>query len=322
MQTFNPKQYLAISIANHYGLDKISWDERIQWVKDNYSNLEDLSDEVLYLKAVKALRDTDKGIPTGYLMDLDATSSGYQIMSLLADDEVGMMETNVLDAGTRKDLYTGIAEEMSKLTGSTITRSDIKKPVMTVGYGSRAQPESMFGKGTPALKAFYKALDNKLPGAMQVMEVIAYCWSKKKTEHVWTLPDGHKVVLPSIITKDYKIESDEMKQIFTYRTEVNQAHENGTNLIANVVHSIDGYIAREMVRMAHKQGFILTHIHDSYWFSPVYGNKVRRNYNIILSRINEMKLLEQITKEITGKSVVECTSKYFNKILSANYSIS
>jgi hypothetical protein len=40
MQKFNPKQFVAIAVANAKGMDKLKWNERIQWVKDNYDNLE------------------------------------------------------------------------------------------------------------------------------------------------------------------------------------------------------------------------------------------------------------------------------------------
>jgi DNA-directed RNA polymerase len=31
MQLFRPLDYLKIAIANHYGLDKKTWDERLSW---------------------------------------------------------------------------------------------------------------------------------------------------------------------------------------------------------------------------------------------------------------------------------------------------
>ena len=330
MQEFNPKQYLAISIANHFGKDKLTWDERIQWVKDNYDSLEDLINEAdakpLYLKAVKALRDTDKGIPTGYLMDLDATSSGYQIMSILANDLVGMENTNVIenDSDTRMDIYGSIARIMTDMVGEEIPRSLVKKPIMTVGYGSKLQPAILFGDGTPESEAFYKALYTMLPGAMGVMQVLRNCWDESKIEHTWTLPDKHKVVLPSTQMVDSKIESDELNQVFTYRHEVMQPHDRGTNIIANIVHSIDGWIAREMVRMAHRQGFTCTHIHDSFWFHPMYGNHVRKNYNAILANLCRSKYFERVTEEITRVTQVRVsdTQENVEKILEANYSLS
>lgn len=81
MKTFNPMQYLAIDIANQMGLDKVTYEERIQWVKDNIDNLEQLADQadepMLYWKAVKALRQAQNGEATGHTVALDSVCSGY-----------------------------------------------------------------------------------------------------------------------------------------------------------------------------------------------------------------------------------------------------
>lgn len=84
MQTFNGKQYLAIDIANNFGLDKETWDNRIQWVKDNYQDLEQFEDQAdekfLFSKGVKTLRRVDKGEPTGFIMGLDATAKYWSFV--------------------------------------------------------------------------------------------------------------------------------------------------------------------------------------------------------------------------------------------------
>jgi DNA-directed RNA polymerase len=315
MQTFNPKQYLAIDIANNYGLDKVSWDERIQWVKDNYSSLEGMSDNPLYIKAVHALREVDKGYPTNHMMSLDATASGYQIISCITDDEKGCLSTNVLDSGERMDIYTRVGQIMG------VSRDVIKKPLMTMAYGSVLQPELTFSK-PGELEKFYRSVNEAAPGVIELMNILELCWNSESDAHCWTMPDGFQVVMKNEWREDFKIESNELGSVFTYRTTVTGPSKRSTPLLANFVHSIDGYIAREMVRMAHKQGFQLGVIHDSYWFSPVYGNQVRRNYNIILSRINEMKLLQTLTRKIARKAIVEVTSELSNRILAANYSLS
>ena len=70
MKEFNPMQYLAIDIANQYGLNKENFETRIQWVKNNINCLEEYTDEaeepLLYYKAVKALRDAQAGKPIVY----------------------------------------------------------------------------------------------------------------------------------------------------------------------------------------------------------------------------------------------------------------
>ena len=81
MKQFNPMQYLAIDISNQMGKDKLNFEDRIQWVKDNINYLEDYQDQaeepILYYKAVNALRDAQAGKPIGHTVALDASNSGY-----------------------------------------------------------------------------------------------------------------------------------------------------------------------------------------------------------------------------------------------------
>ena len=45
MKEFNPMQYLAIDIGNQWGLDKLNFEDRIDWVKANEKYLEDYQDQ-------------------------------------------------------------------------------------------------------------------------------------------------------------------------------------------------------------------------------------------------------------------------------------
>ena len=80
MKQFNPIQYLAIDIANHWGLDKETYETRIQWVKDNIDNLKSYQSQaeepILYAKTVNALRLSQQGLPTGHTVALDSVCSG------------------------------------------------------------------------------------------------------------------------------------------------------------------------------------------------------------------------------------------------------
>ena len=84
MKKFTAVEYLAIDIANHAGLDKETFENRIQWVKDNQDALESVQAEepYLYQKAVKAFRNALKGLPIGHTVTLDSVASGMQLMSV------------------------------------------------------------------------------------------------------------------------------------------------------------------------------------------------------------------------------------------------
>ena len=65
-QHLTPYQYILVDVANAWGLDKLTWDERIQWTRKNLTQLESLHSQAetppLYFAAVQALRDAEKGI--------------------------------------------------------------------------------------------------------------------------------------------------------------------------------------------------------------------------------------------------------------------
>ena len=66
---------------------------------------------------------------------------------------------------------------------------------------------------------------------------------------------------------------------------------------------MDGYIVREMIRRAHKQGFELLTIFDDFYTSPNNMNKVRANYLDIMCEIADSNLLESIISELLGTRV-------------------
>ena len=151
MKQFNPMQYLAIDIANCWGLDKENFETRIQWVKDNINYLEEYTDKaeepILYYKAVKALRGAQSNKPIGHTVALDSASSGLQLMSVLMRCRKGASLTGLIDPDNRTDAYTLITERVNAKLDSelAIPRKDSKKAVMTMLYGSTKVPEEVFG---------------------------------------------------------------------------------------------------------------------------------------------------------------------------------
>ncbi len=117
MKEFNPMQYLAIDIANCYGLGKLNFEDRIEWVKTNEKYLEDYQDQaeepLLYYKAVKALRDAQAGKPIGHTVALYSASSGLQLMSAVMRCKGGASLTGLIDPDTRTDAYTLITEKLN-----------------------------------------------------------------------------------------------------------------------------------------------------------------------------------------------------------------
>jgi DNA-directed RNA polymerase len=317
---------IKIAVANHAGHDKLTWNERIKWFNQQLDwDMDQFNEPILGSKALGAYYDAKNGRKTGYVMSIDATASGLQIMSALSGCKDTARVCNMINTGTREDVYQMIADKMNvRLNGKfRVTRKDVKKPCMTTFYNSLANPRQTFNK--LQLKAFYATLDGLMPGAMEVMETINEFWDYDGDIHMWTLPDGHVARVPVTEMSDVRIEVDELDhRTFTYRYDKQQPSENYRSLVANIVHSVDGYVAREMVRRCHAMGIELVHIHDCFVFSPDYLQTVSQMYREILAQIADSDLLSDILSEISGTyiPVTKMSDDLSKDILNSEYMLS
>lgn len=329
MMKFTGLEYLYIDIANHFGFTRLTWDDRITWTLTNIDKLEQRVDEakdpLLYIKAINALNLTLDGVPTGHLMELDASASGLQLMACLIGCHTTAANVNLIDTSKRECIYNKVAIDMDAICHDNITREEIKHPLMTTLYGSKRQPRELFGEDTPELNAFYAALTKEVPGALEVMDDVQSCWNPLALAHTWHLPDNHVANVKVMVTIDKKIEVDELNHAtFTHRAIVNQPTQSGISLMANVIQSIDGYVCREMIRKSVKQEFDLLTIHDSFWCHPNHMQQVRENYVNILADIADSDLLQNILSELLGENIIY--KKYSNNlaplIRQSNYALS
>jgi hypothetical protein len=259
MKTFTGWEYLLIDVANNFNLDldKQRFEDRIQWTTANLEQLETLAagskwkEKPLYLKAVMAVRDAQKGIPSGHLVGLDAVCSGLQIMSVLSGCEAGATATGLIDPDRRADAYTKCTEIMSKKLGGIeeTNRKKVKQAVMTAFYGSQKEPEKAFGKDTPELAAFYESMYELSPGSCELLEELLDSWQSFALAHTWKLPDGFTAHVRVMQQQKEDIEVDELDHhTYRYVHYVNEGCEKDKKNAANVVHSVDGYILRSLLR--------------------------------------------------------------------------
>lgn len=252
MTPFTPIQYLQIDIANAYGLDKQSWTDRIEWVCDHEDTLEEYTkhaeEPAQFMAGVMAYRKAQKGEAIGYLCGLDATASGLQLLSILAGCEKSASICNVINTGQREDAYTRLYQEVCAKLGTTqsVVRKAVKAALMTHLYGSKLEPIKAFGEDTPELKAFYQSIDELLPGANTLNYDLISLWQANAYSHNWILPDGYEVVVKVEDTITHQVQF--LGETYECNETVNQPKEKGLAMGANIVHSIDGMIVREMNR--------------------------------------------------------------------------
>lgn len=254
MEMFTGVEYLKLDIANSFGLDKALFAERLAWVNRHLHELEDLweqADEpMLYISGVMALRDAQAGMPIGHLVAFDACSSGLQLMAVMGGCLVTARNTGLVDPMVRSDIYTQCTQEMQqRVTLTPVDRKEVKQALMTRFYGSVANPKAIFGEDTPELAAFYAATQAVAPGPSDLMQDMLNAWQDGALEHRWTLPDGFVVHVKVMQQKLAKFEVDELNHAtFSHIVYVNEGEKKGISLPANIVHSVDALVVREMNR--------------------------------------------------------------------------
>ncbi|WP_455596802.1 DNA-directed RNA polymerase [Cloacibacillus porcorum] len=172
-------KWLAVHLANTYGNDKVSFEDRVRWVQENeewilecaYHPLDntdkwahkDVSEPFCFLAACfewAGYKREGNSYKSHCAVALDGSCSGIQHYSAMLRDEVGAIATNVKRVpGTdgKNDIYGDVAKatlglierdvadaEVGEyatlvLAHKMIDRKTVKRAVMTLPYGSKFQ---------------------------------------------------------------------------------------------------------------------------------------------------------------------------------------
>lgn len=294
MEKFTPIQYLKIDIANSWGLDKLNWDARIAWFDDNAANMGELiqqaKEPALFYAGCKAYENALNGVPSGYMISLDATSSGLQLLAALTGDSKAAKLCNVLDfseeaVAQRRDGYTVIYNRMLAQVGEAakIDRDDVKYAIMTALYSSKAAPKQVFGEGA-LLDLFYDTMSDSAPGAWELNEAMLGLWDPTTLSHDWVLPDNFHVKVK--VMDSIKETVHFLNEPFDVFHKVNRPMKDGRSLGANTIHSIDGMIVREMTRRCDYDVLKINELYDILSdFDPLLAGKntVSENDKLVLT---------------------------------------
>lgn len=290
MKFYTGWQYLLIDAATQFGLDKLTFEKRIEWSTENLHILEDLADQAetkpLFIKAVMAIRKAQAGRSTGHMVGLDATCSGVQIMSCLTGCVAGARATGLIDPNVRADAYSATTVRMNEILGGgvNVSRKDAKQALMTSYYGSKATPKDIFGEGTKELDAFYQAASEIAPGAWNLLQVLLASWQPGALMHAWKMPDGFDVRVKVMQKVELRIEVDELDHAsFTYEYYENQGSKKGLSNVANVTHSVDAWVLRSMHR--------------------------RCNYNQEMAYDAHQYILDELSARLDGRPAMQCPAE-------------
>jgi DNA-directed RNA polymerase, mitochondrial len=159
--------WLAVHGANCFGVDKVSFDERIQWVEENQAAIMDSA--LNPLDGARFWCEADSPYQflafaqewAGYTMQgtsyvshiavgLDGSCNGLQNFSAMLRDEIGGAATNLVPSDKPSDIYSEVAKVAEGLVArdvaanvdhaalwvGKVSRKIAKRPSMTLSYGA------------------------------------------------------------------------------------------------------------------------------------------------------------------------------------------
>lgn len=281
MQHFTPAQWVLIDAANTYGLDKETYEDRLKFGRELLEKVkaeEDLSAMTkeadtppLFVKSLYAIEDILAGNPTSHIIELDAVNSGPQLLSVLLHCKTGMRNSGVINTGVRPDGYNIILDNMNQFTreqtedvedtaisnpnakvivredGGAIERKEVKNAAVPYAYGSDHKPIQVFGQDV--FHVFEEGYARTFPLAAWIRQVLINAWDSSALYHEFESIDGfvsHLECRGTVSTK-----STIQGYTYTYIQEENRplvpGFDQGTkSLVANVTHSGDAFLVREM----------------------------------------------------------------------------
>lgn len=335
--------WTAVDIANHYGLDKQSFEDRVKWVKGKLDRLEQeaqfADSETEYNTAVKALRIYEQGKLPAHMIYLDASNQALQLYAILTADKKTAATCNLANGNQMADAYKLLAAAMNKyMKLDCFTRDNCKKALMTTMYGKRngytemlshmfpksKQPEINFEEAykrdvavdkedTPIYPeyssmedAFREAMIDIAPKAIIAMDAIQALNNAKVGTYYWTMPDGMKIrydVKTEVEFEYMDYSKNGVKIEVNGVREVYEPSEFNAGMAPNVIHSVDGYVARELIRRMNEEGKFITTIHDAFACLPEDCDFMRETYRNIFLEILEQDLLNNILTQIGNTKI-------------------
>lgn len=313
--------WLAVHGANCFGEDKISLDERVQWIKDHEEQIKasaaDPFEHRFWTEADKPFMflafcfewaefcQKGKNFVTRLCIGIDGTCNGLQHLSAMMLDEKGGEQVNLRNLDERKDVYNEVAKividrvpadydnEYAELWKDKITRSIVKRNVMTVPYGAsaRGMQEQIVNELTHTDDPEYDELaKNKwkasaylaahvmdsvkevLPVALQAMDWFKDCakvFNSYGQGINWVTPVGMPVSMFKVKTqtKRLKTVSGDVVIRTSLKTPVDKLNTQKqiSGIAPNVVHSLDSaHLCKTVLACVDAGIEDFGMVHDSY----------------------------------------------------------
>ena len=318
--THDAHKWLAFQVATTYGLDKHTWDERQQWVKDNLFTITRVATDPInnlpdwegaeepwqFLAAAEEYYNcvvTKTRTHTSLYVATDATCSGLQILAGLARDRSTAQLVNVLPSDRPQDAYAVVADRCKDNIPENLRehwdRKCVKRTVMTIPYNAKPFSNRSYIKDaleekgveiskddlTLTVRAVREAMAEVVPGCLSVMKWIetevAKTIKRGTDRLVWVTPSGF-VVSQCLMKK--KVEIVDLKLLGRCRLTV--ATEDGDKV------DITRHKAATAPNLIHSLDASLLHLSVARFDAPI-----ALIHDSVLSRATDMSLLSTIVRE-------------------------
>ena len=345
--------WLMIDVANTYGLDKKTFEERIAWVDANQGKLlphqDDADSKWEYINACKAFYDGINDNYVDHMMYLDCTNQALQLYAVVTSCKDTGYLCNVSSGDTLTDAYGELAEAMNQLTASNnFNRDNCKKALMTTLYGKMDGESEIFNwfqdngiefpssiEADRVADIFQSAMHKIAPHAMRAMDALQNLNDENTDVYNWYMPDGFHVKYD--VKSTHKIDiMAKTKGGISFHVDKDISIYKGSKfnrgIAPNVIHSIDGYVAREIVRRMSNPNpkfnrtysAFITSIHDAFATHPNNIDELRGHYTDILVELNNSDILQDIMSQIAGHKVLSIKKNTLTEsnIRESRYSLS
>ena len=192
---------------------------------------------------------------------LDSKSSCIQLASIMLRDNTALKKVFTVGLKNHKDCKPYV--KIFKKFPQELEKDVKKKCVMQFTYGGNSYCVSNLGTDVHTFHALYK---EHLPLVFTFRNACVAGWNDEALAYSWSLPDGFMVNMectkPISDIPDYcdtRIELEiagkrhHIKPFWSINTPLQKGELGTKGIGANLIHSIDAYIMRELVRRCHGQ---------------------------------------------------------------------
>ena len=330
------REWLKIHLANCFGIDRVSFEERIRWVEASDLDWTQAEKPWQALAAMKALEDPESARHA--YVSMDGTCNGLQHYAAMSQDKDLAVLVNIIPSDHPSDVYSDVSEatiprvaadaergkKEARWVVDLIDRTLVKQTVMTNVYGvtmvgARHQiqarlkdvgfeEERLYAASAYLSAVVRSAIGEVCKGADEIMEWLKVCakliTTGKYADIVrWTTPLGLPVIQP--YRKHRIVEIRTIAQRVSARVDDDdipvKSGEQISGVAPNFVHSIDATHMLMTARACREEGIAFVPIHDAFWTHAESVDQMNRIIREQFVRLHSQPILENLRSEWTGQ---------------------